>query len=153
MAKEGSIGVVRFMKVALRVVSLLVKKLLLLFLFLPLVAQGKEQFACFWYESAPPMKLTLDGYRATMEHAAQGQLPARLVTVDMLILNTPEDQRIASIAPCTLVRTTYSLGASFNSYCWKESTQQLWVGNHDFWEDADYETASSRTVYNCLKID
>ena len=141
------------MKVALRTVSLLIKKLLLLFLLLPLVAHGKEQFACFWYESAPPMKLTIDGYRLTMEHAARDQIPARVVNLDMLILNTPEDQRIASIAPCTLIQQTYTFGVMSDTYCWKDSTQQLWVGNHDFREDADNEMASIRTVYNCLKID
>jgi hypothetical protein len=153
MAVEDSIGVVKFMKASLRTVNLLIKKLLLLFLFLPLMAHGKEQFACFWYESAPPMKLTLDEYRLTMEHAAQGQLPARVVTLDMLFVNTPQDQRIASISPCTLAGTTFTFGALVNTYCWKESTQQLWVGKHDLWEDANNETASIRTVYNCLKID
>jgi hypothetical protein len=128
-------------------------KFLLFSLFISASAHGKDQYACFLYKTAPQIKLTIEGYRLTMQHPASGILPARTETVDMLNLNTPRDQVIASIDSCTLIQNSYVLGFMSKDYCWKESSQQLWIGSHDFRETADSNTGSSTTLYNCLKID
>ena len=58
-----------------------------------------------------------------------------------------------AIAPCTLIQHNYTLGAFSDTTCWKESTQQLWVGIHGFSEGADEDMGSYTTVYNCLPLD
>lgn len=128
-------------------------KLLLLSLFISASANGKDQYACFLAETAPPMKLTIEGYRLTMHYPANATIPAVTKTLDMLNLNTPRDQQIESIDRCTLIQNTYTLGIKSEDYCWKESTRQLWIGRHDFTETTISNIKSYTTLYSCLKID
>jgi|GEM_PF-6273164 len=128
-------------------------KFLLLSLFISASANGKDQYACFLAKTAPPIKLTIEGYRLTMQYPASGSIPARTQTLDMLNLITPRNQQIESIDRCTLIQNTYTLGIMSEDYCWKESSRQLWIGRHDFTETAVSNTESYTTLYSCLKID
>lgn len=128
-------------------------KFLLFSLFISTYVHGKDEYACFLAKTAPPIKLTIEGNRLTMQYPASGIIPARIQKLEMLNLNTPRDQHIDSIDRCSLIQNTYTLGIMSEDYCWKESSRQLWVGRHEFTETAVSNTGSNTTLYNCLKID
>ena len=121
-------------------------------LLLSVSAHGKDQYACFWHQSAPPVKLTIEGNRLAIDHPADDLIPAYTETFDMLTLNTPADQIISAVSACTLVQNTYVFGYKSQTYCWKGDSQQLWIGFHDFTERPDYNSGSRTLRYECVKL-
>ena len=94
-------------------------KFLLFSLFISTYVHGKDEYACFLAKTAPPIKLTIEGNRLTMQYPASGIIPARIQKLEMLNLNTPRDQHIESIDRCSLIQNTYTLGIMSEDYCWR----------------------------------
>ena len=127
-------------------------------MFASTVQAEREQYACFSHPKMPPLKVTIDGTTVTLDHPGFDVVPAHTQTIDFLRL--PLDaaaQRFigkTNKSPCTLIQNTYQLGLISTSYCWKESTRELFLDRQHFERDEINDSRTfTTTLYDCVAVD